>query len=236
MSSNLSNEIALRIALAARALPDTDPARLLKVLDAAIGLPPTIPGLTSLNVKTLKTALDGELADIDNASLKQALSLLKGEKGLELEQLPVIEAYRDGDMPGSIRVACASNKGEALDGHFGSCQRFMVYQLNEQEVRLIDIRNASSASGEGDKNTQRANLIEDCNVLFVASIGGPAAAKVVKAGIHPMKHPAGGRIEELLEDLQQVLAGSPPPWLAKVMGHGEEERVRFERGNSEVSL
>jgi nitrogen fixation protein NifX len=37
----LSEDIALRIGLAARALPDTDPARLLRVLSDAVGLPPT---------------------------------------------------------------------------------------------------------------------------------------------------------------------------------------------------
>lgn len=229
MSSSLTNDIALRIALAARALPDTDPARLLKVLDAVIGLPPTVDSLSSLTVKKLKAALDGELSSIDTGSLKTALSALKGENGLEMPTLPAVEPCAEGDMPGSIRVACASNRGEELDGHFGSCQRFLVYQIDEQAIRLVDIRDAYEATGEGDKNAQRAGLIEDCNVLFVASIGGPAAAKVVKANIHPMKYPTGGNIRELLAELQQVLAGSPPPWLAKVMGHRDEERVRFER-------
>ena len=56
----ISNEIALRIGLAARELPDTDVARLLKALDDAIGLPPTQKKLTGLTVKALKSAGDGE--------------------------------------------------------------------------------------------------------------------------------------------------------------------------------
>lgn len=234
-NSQFSKQLALRVALAARALPDTDAARLLKVLDAAIGLPPSEKKLSGLSVKTLKSAMDGELSEIDTDSLRNALDFLKGEKGMDVEALPEVSAYKDGDMPGSIRIACASNKGEDLDGHFGSCQRFLIYQMDKDEIRLIDIRNTSDISDEGDKNANRAALVDDCSVLYVVSIGGPAAAKVVKAGLHPMKQAGGGKLRELLLDLQQVLAGTPPPWLAKAMGHSNEERVRFERTAREAS-
>ena len=233
-NSKLSKESALRIALAARALPDTNAARLLKVLESAIGLPPGRSGLSKLSVKMLKTAADGELSDLDNNSIKTALAILKGENQAQLgEEIPALDTFAEGDMPGSIRVACASNRDEELDGHFGSCSRFLVYQIDEKEIRLIEIRNSSDISDEGDKNANRAALINDCNVLYVASIGGPAAAKVVKAGIHPIKQPAGGNAREKLAELQSVLAGTPPPWLAKAMGHNEEQRVRFSRNTQE---
>lgn len=226
--SAISKDIALRIALAARALPDTDAARLLKVLDDVIGLPPTLTSLDSLTVKKLKSAADGELSEIEAADLKQALAILKGE-GEPAEELPPIIAYEEGDMPDSIRVACASNNAEMLDGHFGSCSRFLIYQLNEQEARLVEVRSTRDADAAEDKNAFRAQLIEDCQVLFVASIGGPAAAKVVRAGVHPIKYPAGGEARERLAELQKVIANNPPPWLAKIMGQAAEERVRFER-------
>jgi len=66
-------------------------------------------------------------------------------------------------------------------------------------------------------------------VLYVASIGGPAAAKVIKAEIHPIKDAAGGSARDRMVALQGVLAAKPPPWLAKVMGQTPEERPRFER-------
>lgn len=227
----ISKDIALRIALAARALPDTDAARLLKVIDDAVGLPPTLSSLESLTVKKLKTAAEGELAEIEIDALKQALALLKGE-GENIE-LPSIAPYEQGDMGDSIRVACASNNGEMLDGHFGSCSRFLVYQLNESEIRLIDIRSTQGADAAEDKNAYRASLIQDCQVLYVASIGGPAAAKVVRAGVHPIKYPGGGEAREQLHELQKVIASNPPPWLAKIMGQDAEARVRFERDEDE---
>jgi nitrogen fixation protein NifX len=229
----LSDEVALRIALAARALPDTDTARLIRVLDDAVGLPPTERKLARLKVKSLKEALDGELADIDTGALKEAVAILRGEAEIDTDPPPAAEPYADGDMPDSIRVACASNNGELLDGHFGSCRRFLIYQVSSCESRLIDVRVPDDAEAE-DKNAYRAGLIADCQVLYAASIGGPAAAKVVKADIHPMKDGAGGSVRERLVALQGVLASQAPPWLAKVMGKTPGERVRFEREESET--
>ena len=229
----ISDDIALRIALAARALPDTDPKRLLKVLDDAVGLPPTAKKLSGLKVKGLKDALDGELADIDIGVLKDAVALLKGEAETDTDPAPPVESYAEGDMPDSIRVACASNTGELLDGHFGSAKRFLVYQVAASENRLIDVRVADDAEAD-DKNGYRAGLIADCQVLYVASIGGPAAAKVVKADVHPIKNPKGGSARGRILALQQVLASNAPPWLAKAMGQAPEERIRFEREESEA--
>jgi len=232
----LSEDIALRIGLAARVLPDTDPARLLRVLSDAVGLPPTLAKLDGLSVKTLKAAADGELAEINAGSLKQALALLKGQGAEDVEPVPDIEPYADDDLPGSVRVACASNGGELLDGHFGSCRRFLVYQVAANGFRLIDVRSIDNSSGEfqDDKNAYRAGLIKDCQVLYVASIGGPAAAKVVKLDIHPIKFPDGGNAREHIAALSAVLADKAPPWLAKIMGQDNDQRVRFERGTEEA--
>ncbi len=130
---------------------------------------------------------------------------------------------------GAIRVACASNTDEELDGHFGSCSRFLIYQVDETGFGLVDTRETDDPETRDDRNTYRAELIGDCQVLFVASIGGPAAARVVKAGVHPVKYPDGGSIRDRLSLLQQIIADSPPPWLARAMGHAVQDRVRFKR-------
>jgi nitrogen fixation protein NifX len=217
MSSPISDEIALRIGLAARALPDTPPARLIRVLADAVGLPPTSEKLGGLRVKDLKSAADGELGDIDADALKAALALLKGEGLDEPDPPPPLESYSDGDMPGSIRVACASNGGEELDGHFGSARRFLIYQVSATDIRLVDIRSTLGAESANDRNSYRVSLIKDCHVVYVVNLGGPAMAKVIKADIHISQHPDGGDARETLKALQGVLAGSPPPWLKKLI-------------------
>ncbi len=107
----------------------------------------------------------------------------------------------------------------------------MIYQVSADEARLIDIRSTDIPKGleVDDKNLFRAELIQDCQVLYIASVGGPAAAKIVKLGIHPMKLPGVETITGIIGQLQAVIAGTPPPWLAKVMGIEAAERFRFER-------
>jgi nitrogen fixation protein NifX len=141
---------------------------------------------------------------------------LWGESG-DAEHLPALQAYQEGDLPGSLRVAVASNSDENLDGHFGSCPRFLIYQVGRCDMRLIDVRSTLITDEAEDKNVARAELINDCQIVYVQSIGGPAAAKAVRANVHPVKIPDGGVARATLVRLQAVL-DAPPPWLAKILG------------------
>jgi nitrogen fixation protein NifX len=227
----LSRELALRIGLAARALPDTDAKRLFTVLTHCVGLPLAEDKMGSINLKTFKTAQEGEFSDIDDVLLKKALHILKHDVQTGATLKPEIHSLGEGDMPGSVRIACASNDAINVDGHFGSCSQFLIYQVSANETRLIDSRATDIPDGleVDDKNRYRAELIQDCQVLYMASVGGPAAAKIVKLGIHPIKLSTIDPITEIIAQLQSVIAGAPPPWLAKVMGIEPSDRFRFER-------
>lgn len=232
----LSNEVALRIALATRALPGIDIRDLIETLQTYLGDNLTEESLGRITVTNLKTAFgqtynldgeeDGEDANTgDIAAFKDAVRILWGQTN-PTEKLPTIEPYQDGDLPDSIRVAVASNNQELLDGHFGSCLRYLVYQLSATGMKLIDIRSALEADRSDDKNAFRVSLIKDCHVVYIVSVGGPAAAKVIKAGIYPMKIEKGGAAKNVLAELQTVIATSPPPWLAKIIGVAEGDRVK----------
>ena len=227
----LSRELALRIGLAARTLPDTDAKRLFKVLTNCVGLPITEDKIVSINLQKLKSADDGEFSDIEEGLLKKALHILKHDVEIGVTLKPKVYPYSDGDMPGSVRIACASNDAINVDGHFGSCRQFMIYQVSADEARLIEIRGTEIPAGVevDDKNTYRAELIQDCQVIYMASVGGPAAAKIVKLGIHPMKLSGTEAIDDIIAQLQAVISGTPPPWLAKIMGIDATNRFRFER-------
>lgn len=232
----ISNEVALRIALAAKVLPDISVRDLIEALQNHLDDEITEESLSQITVTQLKRSFgniyevdsewEGEDADNkDIADFKEAVRILWGEKGYCEEPLP-IEPYEEGDMPNSIRIAVASNTGEQLDGHFGSCHRYLIYQLSADELKLIDVRSALEADLSEDKNKFRVDLIRDCPVLYVVSIGGPAAAKVIQAYIYPMKIEQGGNAREILADLQQAIATSPPPWLAKILGVTVDKRVK----------
>ncbi len=230
--TQLSRELALRIALAARVLPGVDVQALIEILHDKVGRPLDDDKLKAITVTNLKTGIgshdgeeDGEDIGIGLENIKLAVRYLWGEEEGD-ESLPDVQSYKEGDMPESIRVAVATNAGTLLNGHFGSCIRFLVYQLSRQECRLIGIRSTIEADSAEDRNLFRANLIKDCHVLYVQSIGGPAAAKVVRADIYPIKVPDVIDAVEKLQEFQKVF-DAPPPWMAKALGRSPEERVRF---------
>ncbi|NPU93485.1 MAG: dinitrogenase iron-molybdenum cofactor biosynthesis protein [Gammaproteobacteria bacterium] len=236
---NLNRETALRIALAARILPGVGVGKLLEILHRRISGELNEESLQTVTVTDLKTGFgsadgeeDGEDISIGLPEMKEAVRILWGEASNE--QLPQPVAL-DSIPANSVRVAVASNSGEKLDGHFGSCLRFLVYQVTVDTVQLVDVRSALEADFSDDKNAFRANLINDCQVMYVVSIGGPAAAKVVRSGIYPIKVVEGGMAREVLDKLRGVMGSAPPPWLAKLIGVGAEERVRFERSSDNAA-
>ncbi|MGB5446868.1 MAG: NifB/NifX family molybdenum-iron cluster-binding protein [Psychromonas sp.] len=126
-----------------------------------------------------------------------------------------------------LQIAFASSDGKTVDGHFGSCEKFYIYRLDAQHIEDLGMRNAEGGRGS-EKNAFRASLIKDCQLMFCASIGGPAAAKVIRAGIHPLKSKDNPTIaDQLLELQQRVNSGALPPWLAKQMGQPDYLSERF---------
>lgn len=120
-------------------------------------------------------------------------------------------------MPGSVQVALASESGEVLNGRFGSCVRYLVYKVSPSEIRLVGIRDALEADFVPDKNGFRVQLISDCQVLYLVSSGGPAAAKVIKGGIYPMKRMQGGSPAEVLGEFQRMTTDSDGAELVPIL-------------------
>lgn len=233
MSPEFSREVALRIGLAIRSLPGVSVSQFVHGLASQLGWPLTETELARITVAQLKQALCGEFESVEDVEervgvprLKEVVEIMWGPDREEAD-LPAVAPYAARDMPGSIRVAVASDNGEEMNAHFGSCRRYLIYQLSVREARLVALRSARGADEAEDSSAFRAELIQDCHVLFVQSIGGPAAAKVINAGIYPLKFPDGGPARRYLGELQQKMASAPPPWLAKAMDIPVEDRIRF---------
>jgi nitrogen fixation protein NifX len=237
---DLDRGTALRIALAGRALPDIAVGTLIGVLVERLGEPLSLEALSRITVTDLKTGLgsadgeeDGEDIGIGLEAMKLAVRILWGETEDD-DTLPV-PVSDQAPLPGSIRVAVSSNSGANLDGHYGSCLRYLVYEVSADALQLVAVRPAAQADLSDDRNACRAKLIRDCQVVYVVSVGGPAAARIINAGIYPIKKIEGGDAETVLRELQRVMASSPPPWLAKILGVEETQRLKNYRGGSELS-
>jgi nitrogen fixation protein NifX len=155
---------------------------------------------------------------------------------MHVRQFNVIEeAPSVAEEPGagpSLRIAIATQDLRALNAHFGSARRFAIYEVtpaSSRFLRAVSFDEATDESGshraEGDdKIGPKVAAIVGCNLLFVLAIGGPAAAKVVGARIHPVKLPAPEPIEDIIRKVQTMMSGNPPPWLRKAMAVGQPQR------------
>ncbi|SNQ50780.1 Protein NifX [Frankia canadensis] len=117
-----------------------------------------------------------------------------------------------------LKIAFATSDGTAVDQHFGWCRRFDVYDVGPEGSRLLESRLLDEAANdEESKIESRLSAVADCVILNISDIGGTAAARVVKARIHPVKVAKGTSVADLLDRYVATLAGTPPPWLRKVL-------------------
>lgn len=139
--------------------------------------------------------------------------------------LRLVEPVEDTMTGPAIRVAIATQDLKNLNAHFGSAKRFAVYDVTTEGWRFIEAHDFSDVSDESgkhktegdDKITPKVEALTGCHLLFCLAIGGPSAAKVVGAKIHPIKMPQPSSIEEVLDKTRTMLKGTPPPWLRKVL-------------------
>jgi len=137
----------------------------------------------------------------------------------------------DGPAPGEVplRVAIATNDLENLNAHFGSAKKFAVYEVWKTGSRFVEAHEFGKVTAQegkhdsqDDKITPKVEALTGCAILFALAIGGPSAAKIVKAGVHPIKRKDPEPIADVLAQTQEMLNGTPPPFLRKILGTFEK--------------
>ena len=124
-----------------------------------------------------------------------------------------------------MKVAFATQDLKRVDAHFGWAKNIAIYELDEKGhsfIEAISFDGDLQEDGNEDKLGPKIEAVKDCAILYVAAIGGSGAARVVANNIHPMKVSQPEAIEDLLDKLQAVLNGNPPPFLRKAMQKGKE--------------
>ena len=136
-----------------------------------------------------------------------------------------------------MKVAFATRDQQRVDAHFGWAPHLAVYDVTPEGYAFVqDFTFAEDLAEDGneDKLTPKIEAIADCAIVYVAAIGGSAAARVVAGKIHPVKVTQPEPILDLLDKLQRTLAGTPPPWLRKALLKGQPRSVDFESEAEEL--
>ncbi len=117
-----------------------------------------------------------------------------------------------------MKVAFASTDKIHIDQHFGRAEEFYIWEISSDSAEFNGIIQVKTeGDDEADRIEARCSGLEECALVYVAEIGGPAAARLVAKKIHPLKSKDRAPIKETVEKLQEVLKGTPPPWLRKAM-------------------
>jgi len=119
-----------------------------------------------------------------------------------------------------MKIAFCTTDMQTVDQHFGRADKVAVYDINDKEYKFSEMREFVPINPEKDHRVDteaKAKALADCAILYVAEIGGPAAAHVIKNKVHPVKVAEPVPIDDLLGELKKTLAGNPAPWLKKAM-------------------
>jgi nitrogen fixation protein NifX len=130
-----------------------------------------------------------------------------------------------------MKVAFATQDQQRVDAHFGWAKHLAVYELSPEGCTFVEdfaFGDNLAEDGDEDKLAPKLAAIGDCAIVYVAAIGGSAAARVVASGIHPVKVTGPEPIQEILQKLQVVLKGTPPPWLRKALQKGKAKSFDFD--------
>jgi nitrogen fixation protein NifX len=118
-----------------------------------------------------------------------------------------------------MKIAFTSSDGATIDLHFGQASEYSIWDVGPDHAEFLTRVSPLITEGdEEDRTAARASAVAGCAIVYTVQIGGPAAAKLVQRKIHPMKTGVEVPIAEVVGKLQQVLKGTPPPWLRKAMG------------------
>lgn len=135
----------------------------------------------------------------------------------------------------TMKVAFATHDRSTVDAHFASARTFLLYEVAAEDASFVEAVQFDEVSAEDgrhaedgeDRLSAKIAALDGCALLFVRAIGGPAAARVVRAHVHPIKLPAPEPIQTVIARVQGMLSGNPPPWLRKVLRGAAAGSDRF---------
>ena len=130
-----------------------------------------------------------------------------------------------------MKIAFTTEDLVHVNAHFGWARKIAIYEVTAESsslLKVVEFAGDLKEDGNEDKLAPKIEAIADSAMLYVSAIGGSGAARVVAAGIHPVKVLETEKIDDIIAKLQAVFRGTPPPWLRKAMNKGKERKLDFE--------
>jgi len=134
-----------------------------------------------------------------------------------------------------MKIAFTTEDQIHINSHFGWAKKIDVYDVTTegyQFLQTLTFEGDLKEDGNEDKLLPKLEALKDCTIVYVAAIGGSAAARLIKNKITPVKAQSETeKIENVLIKLVVTLKGNPPPWLRKAL---QQKSQAFEELTEEV--
>lgn len=138
------------------------------------------------------------------------------------------------NLDNSMKVAFATKDMETINAHFGGAKEFVVYNVSADGFEVDGVIKTDTSNIQGDEKTEfKVKALEGVNIMYCESIGGTAAAKVIRAGMNPMKVQEPRKIKDVLAELITMINDNPPPWIKRIMNIETTEDPRLARWAAE---
>ena len=182
MNIQTDDPLFWRLFALAQAVDNLQPQALILWLEQAARQPLSLSRLEQLSRPALAETWPAQIPPPTEAQWVRVLSCLKGDLPNYLATQP------ERGQALQLRAAFASSDGVMINGHFGQSKLFFIYAFDEGQPFLEQVRcHRPDPDAQEEGNEARARLLSDCQLLFCESIGGPAAARVIRNNIHPIK-------------------------------------------------
>jgi nitrogen fixation protein NifX len=120
-----------------------------------------------------------------------------------------------------MKIAFTTNDKIHINSHFGSARKIDVYEIDQEGYKFVEtlyFDGNLNEDGNEDKLLPKIEALHDCTIVYVSTIGGSAAARLIKQKITPIKARSEEQeVADVLNELVKTLNGNPPPWLRKAL-------------------
>lgn len=129
-----------------------------------------------------------------------------------------------------LRVAFASGDRRSIDQHFGAAGGFVIYAVDSERAKLVQVAEFAVESMDGNENKLSAKIeaLSGCAAVYCLAVGASAVRQLVAGGIQPMRLEAPEAIEIVLARIRTGIREGGVPWIDKALGQ-PKDAGRFER-------
>ena len=111
-----------------------------------------------------------------------------------------------------MKIATPTNDGINISAHFGRCREFLIFEVQNGQVKLIETRNNAGChehgSGSSDGGAQQhshsgfVERLRDCDTVLCGGIGAGAVEALKAGGIPVVLVDTAGSAEQIVTAFQ----------------------------------